>query len=441
MKALKFISGMFLVAGLLVACSNEEITSPTDEPTDQVKEKIDEITLGLSVSTPAGTKGEVGTRSANDVDAAGAPKGVYPFDFMYLVKANGKIPAEKYVDYRKIDITKGTKLNIWFTDEARTEVAIRPVADESINPLIFKTTKVLPNGKVDEEHLGDTFFYSSQIPGDDRKTVGMPQRREGDPISVEYGDKLFMSEQFVFGIDDNKKLVIYQVYRSQEQVFPKNDNNLWPIQMGRFTATVNARFMFVDIDRDNPDHYGHKAEEVEARWNELFPNVSLHKTFTDGAFLTKFPITFDLCKREPVYSSHDGSILLYGDEESSTQIEKLTYKRFTSEAPIATEGWGFRSKAYPFIFPITKLNELSGVLINVCIPDLNVRMKCSIQFPNNDSYAFTANTTTFLWLMMDIDEFKALCVKEGLFDETPQTRSGGIREIEVELPSSCLYIE
>lgn len=437
MKTLKFISGMFLAAGLLVACSNEETVPGTDVPADGTTEKIDEIALGLSVNTAAGTTGTATTRGASDVDAAGAPKGAYPFNYVYLSKANSSIPAVKFEDYRKMDITNGTKLNIWFTDGTRTRVAIQPAADPTLPPLVFRTTKVNANGKVDENNVGDTFFYSSQIPGLDNKTVSLSQERDG--TSVEYGDKLFISEQFVFGVDESNQLVIYQVYPSKEQVYPKNGNSLWPINMGRFTAAVNARFMFVDTDASSP--YGHKAAEVKARWNKLFPNVSLDNIYTDGGLLTDFPITFDLCKRSSVYTSHDGSIRLYGDEEKSTPIEELSYSRFTGQAPIATEGWGFRSNAYPFIFPITKLDALSGVKINICIPDLNVRMKCSIPFPENDSYAFTSNTTTFLWLMMDIDEFKNLCVIEGILDETPQTRSAGMRDIDVELPSSCLYIE
>lgn len=440
MKTWKFISGMILVAGLAVACSSEEMVPGIDGTTDGTTEKVGEITLGIELNTAAGTTGSATTRGASDVDAAGAPKGAYPFNYVYLVKANSSIPAVKFEDHRKMDITGGTRLNIWFTDQTRTKVAIQPAGDPTMNVLEFRTSKVGTDGKVDEsdiDNIGDTFFYSSQVPGVDNKTVILPQERDG--TSIEFGDKLFISEQFVFGVDNNGQLIIYQVYPSKEQIYPKDGNSLWPISMGRFTASVNARFMFVDTDENS--HYGHKAEEVRTRWNELFPNVSLDKIYTDGGLLTDFPITFDLCKRSVVYTSHDGSIRLYGDEEKSTSIEKLSYSRFTGEAPIATEGWGFRSKAYPFIFPVVSLDKLSGVQINVCIPDLNVRMKCSIPFPANNSYAFTANTTTFLWMMMDIDEFKSLCEKAGVLNQSPSTRSAGMREIEVTLPSSSLYIE
>lgn len=433
MKTWKFICGMFLAAGLFAACSSDDdAIGSVEVPTG---EKVGEITVGLTVKTKAG---DVATRGAGDVDAAGAPRGVYPFDYVYLVKANSKIPAEKFEDQRKMNITNGARLNIWFTDATYQKVAIQPASDKTIEPLEF-TVSEIANGNVVK--TGETFFYSSQIPGIDKKTVVMPQERDG--TSVEFGDKLFISEQFVFGVDANKQLIVYQVYPVKQQVFPKDGNSLWPIDMGRFTAGINARFMFVDVDEEK--EYGHAAEKVKERWDELFKNVSLSEVYTDGALLTKFPITFDLCKRSVVSTSHDGDIRLYGNEEKDTRIEKMTYFRSSGEHPIATEGLGFRSTAYPFIFPITELDALSGVQVNVCIPDLNTRMKCSIRFPENDNYAFKANTTTFLWLMMDIDEFKELCIKEGIVtaDGTavPRTRAAGMRELEVELPSSCLIVE
>lgn len=435
MKTLKFICGMFLAAGLFVACSNEaDVTEKTENPVNV--EKVGKVTIDLSITTQAG---DVKTRSASDVDDAGAPKGRYPFDYVYLVKANTNIPAKEYKESRKMDITKGSRLDIWFTDATYTKVAIQPTADKTIAPLEFKVSEVSANGVV--ENTGDTFFYSSQISDGETLSPIVSLLQEERGIYTEFGDKLFLSEQFVFCVGQNNQLIIYQVYPKREQIYPKEGNNLWPVDLSRFTAGVNARFMFVDINESEP--YGTGAAQVMERWNTIFNNVSLNTIYTDGAFLMNFPVSFNLCERAT--TGLHTSIRLYGNEEKNTQIQELIYHRASTTVDVATDGWGFKSKAYPFIFPINSVDNLSGVQVNVCIPDLNTRMKCSIKFPEGDTYAFKANKTTFLWLMMDIDEFKALCVKTGVINEdgTPvaNTRSAGMRDIEVELPSDCLLVE
>lgn len=435
MKTLKFICGMFLAAGLFVACSNEaDVTEKTENPADV--EKVGKITIDLSITTQAG---EVKTRNIADVDDAGAPKGRYPFDYVYLVKANGSVPATTYKESRTMNVANGARLDIWFTDATYTKIAIQPTADKTVAPLEFNVCEVDNNGKVLTP--GDTFFYSSQISEGESPIISLMS--EGNDVYKEYGDKLFLSDQFVFCVDANNQLKIYQVYPNRTQIYPKGGNSVWPVDLNRYTAAVNPRFMFVDINESEP--YGTTAAEVKDRWNEIFSGVSLSTIYTDGAFLTDFPVSFNLCLR--TIGNEHSSIRLYGNEESNTPIQELVYHRASTTSDVATDGWGFKSKAYPFIFTTSSnVDDKSGVQMNVCIPDLNTRMKCSINFPAGDAYAFKANKTTFLWLMMDIDEFKALCVKSGVVNEagapTPvATRSAGMREIEVELPSDCLLVQ
>lgn len=450
MKNLKFIAGIFLTAGFLFSCSNEENTLIDNGDIDNGNtEKTSAITVDLLVATSEGTAGNNGTintRGKDDVDAAGTTKGTYNLGYVYLVKANSKIPAEKFEDSRKMDLNnkRNGQVKLWIEGD---KVMVRPVNDVSgKEPLSFRFTKLDDDNYPveDEDGYGETFFYSSV----ETERVSLPidyekKEEEGRLTSKEFGDKLFSSPQYVFvrGTEDSNPIEIYQVYPTKGMVYPKAENSLWPIQMERNAAVVNLKFMFVDVDDAHP--YGTKVDAIRDRWNLLFGNaVDLDAIRTDGAKIMNCPSSFDICSLKTLTgkgAEYTNLSLFNGEMDGGDAPVEMEYRRVTDEE--VTPGIGFATKEYPFIFPILEFDALSRVQVSIYVKELNARLKCSVRFPQTDMIAFKSNITTFLWVMLDIDQFKKIYdqAKEQL-KSAPQTRSGGIREIEVELPEDCLKV-
>lgn len=434
MKTIKLIGGIFLVTALSVACTNDDIVTPV-EPTDGK-------TVELSLNTEAGVINLGGgnfTRAAADVDASGCPKAGYPLNDVFLVRANETNLEECY---KMANIkTLGTRLTATLEGgKVKFKHSSNP------NAIAFDLATVTPNGGGSFKVVGGSRCFFSSLPcPDPNPLIKLP----GGDNAREYGDKLFRSAEYVFA-EEGGSLAIYQVYPVTKKVFPKPGNSMWPIDLERMTATLNLKFMLIMGGYENIEE-GATAEEVKARWEELFPTISMDEVFTDGARLTNCLNTFNIRTNLTNVPETDDNLeeylakrlIIYDASEITTGMKAITYNRVDA-GHTATHGWGFNTKAYPFIFPILDFDRTSRMQIDIALPHENMpgkklRMKFSIPMVASQ-YAFKSNTTTFLYLMMDIDLFRGFYL-DAMQHAKSATRAGAEAEdIVFELPESCLKL-
>lgn len=445
MKRTNLIGGLFLAISLLASCSREEVTLNEDGQTPPVinPEGLVFKTVDLQLNTKLGNGDNAPeTRSANDVDELGRPKGEYPLKNIYLVRAESKNATA--AEYKKMDIATTTRIAYAFVDNngratvnQPTHVFIVPVATQN-DPSTGVVIKLSPiKGEIkqqmtynDFESIGDMFYYLST----DQKEIELPTSNAN--FYHELGDQLFHSANYLLAFDKEKQgLVAFNVDLDYQLAFPANVpgteiGGLWPIYVNRFGAALSLRFMVTG------DYYDKNINDTEAIKTafESKTGFSIDGVYSSQAFIGNFPIICDVQKstaKLPLNGGKIGDLLVYNREITSMKPIEFKY----ADASQFVKGMGLVAEEVPFVYPLTFSSSNSfNITIGVKHGGKNVSMNFKISMANRN-YSLTANTNTIFYLKMTIDELKKY------YEDTLNkavTRSAG--ETVIELPASALEV-